>query len=419
MNKKILSIIKLTSIVYLLIFLPKIISDKSFEPKIPKIKKNETLLGVQNLLLSPKYKWIKKLKFALISNTINENMPQQNPELELFLKQGFDLRKIFIPTTDKKQASTIMQNKKITLNKTQLPILKWKNNENIIPKEHIATYDALVFDMIYTGLRNDNCIESLIKTMETGAQYKKRVIVLDRPNPLGKCMEGPGEIPLRPGLTLGELALYLNKNHLTKPTKLTIIPLENWKRTQPLTGIKNQTLPYYLNNVNSCYAHSFLSLMDEINPVNVGTNTKKAYELLLLPPRRDLSDWETDHIKKLCFDLGIFCKSYSYWDKTEKVKYNGIQFRIKKDINEFSAFNTFLTLTRFLKNRKNIQLSCTNSFDDIIGTDIVKKYLENRLSLEQLKKYTKEDLDKFYKKAKSAFLYRPFPEINDIEIIKG
>ncbi len=420
MKKKLISLFKLISIIYLIIFLPKIISYQDNKIQILPIIKPETMIGIQNLTQAPKFEWIKTLKLVLVSNDINEIHTTKNKNVNLLLENSFDVRKIFVPMDKKNYDYTIEYTDKIVnTKKADLPILKWNIKDESIPRKHIATYDAILFDMINSGLRHDLCFSTLIKTLQTGAKYNKRVIILDRPNPLGRCMEGPGRIPLRPGITTGELAFYLNKHYLKKPTKLTVIPLVNWIRTRPLSGISTKNFPSNIKGINSCYGYSFLSLLNEISPINVGNNTRNAFEMLLFPPRKDLSEWEVGYMKKLCFQLGIFCRNYSFWDDKKKTRFNGVKFRIKKDINNFSAFNTLLTLIRFLKNRKNIQLSYSNMFDNMIGSSDVRKFLQDHLSFKDLKEKTERNLNKFYQKAKSYFLYKPFPQIKDIEIMKS
>jgi len=78
--------------------------------------------------------------------------------------------------------------------------------------------------------------------MEACARHEKRMIVLDRPNPInGKQMEGNlldpefrsfvgrFPIPMRHGMTVGELALFFN-SEFGIGCDLTVVPMEGWKR---------------------------------------------------------------------------------------------------------------------------------------------------------------------------------------------
>jgi uncharacterized protein YbbC (DUF1343 family) len=87
--------------------------------------------------------------------------------------------------------------------------------------------------------------------LEEAAIHHKRVVVLDRPNPVsgdlieGNVLEddcrsfvGLYALPMRHGMTLGELALFIN-SQLPLAAELTIIPMEGWQRRffYPETGL--------------------------------------------------------------------------------------------------------------------------------------------------------------------------------------
>jgi uncharacterized protein YbbC (DUF1343 family) len=78
--------------------------------------------------------------------------------------------------------------------------------------------------------------------LEAAARYHKKVIVLDRPNPLGglavegnilrpECASFVGlyPLPMRHGLTFGELALYVN-NEAGIGADLEVVPMLGWRR---------------------------------------------------------------------------------------------------------------------------------------------------------------------------------------------
>jgi len=102
--------------------------------------------------------------------------------------------------------------------------------------------DVLVFDMQDVGARFYTFISTLFYVLRGAAKAGKPVIVLDRPNPInGMSVEGPlvdpglesfvgiVPIPIRHGLTTGELARYVNAEHKLK-ADLTVIEMRGWKR---------------------------------------------------------------------------------------------------------------------------------------------------------------------------------------------
>lgn len=105
--------------------------------------------------------------------------------------------------------------------------------------------DVMVFDIQDVGTRVYTYIATMALAMQACAESGIEFIVLDRPNPVnGVDIEGPVleypafssfvglyPIPERHGLTLGELALLFNGRFLEKKVRLTVVPMEGWKRT--------------------------------------------------------------------------------------------------------------------------------------------------------------------------------------------
>jgi uncharacterized protein YbbC (DUF1343 family) len=102
--------------------------------------------------------------------------------------------------------------------------------------------DVLVFDLQDVGARFYTFVSTLFHVLRGAAKAGKPVIVLDRPNPInGTHIEGPlvqsglesfvgiVPIPIRHGLTTGELARYVNTEHNLN-ADLTVIELHGWRR---------------------------------------------------------------------------------------------------------------------------------------------------------------------------------------------
>jgi uncharacterized protein YbbC (DUF1343 family) len=115
--------------------------------------------------------------------------------------------------------------------------------------------DAMVYDLQDVGCRSYTYISTLGLVMEAAQEKGIEVIVLDRPNPLGTFrVEGPrpqGElvipsfigqydIPYVYGLTIGELAKWINEVHMRRPCRLSVVPMKGWtqKMTWEDTGLK-------------------------------------------------------------------------------------------------------------------------------------------------------------------------------------
>ena len=126
--------------------------------------------------------------------------------------------------------------------KTGLPVYSLFGARTQPSGEQLAGLDTLVFDIQDIGCRFYTYLSTLGNVLEATNAYGLRVVVLDRPNPInGLATEGPladadklgfvayHPIPIRHGLTLGEMARLLHaEKSLACP--LDIIPCENWRR---------------------------------------------------------------------------------------------------------------------------------------------------------------------------------------------
>jgi uncharacterized protein YbbC (DUF1343 family) len=102
------------------------------------------------------------------------------------------------------------------------------------------SFDVLLVDLQDLGCRIYTFITTLRYVLEAAAQCKKSVWVLDRPNPVGRPVEGlllrpgwesfvgAGPLPMRHGLTLGELAKWFVKT-LRLDVQCEVIKMEGWK----------------------------------------------------------------------------------------------------------------------------------------------------------------------------------------------
>jgi uncharacterized protein YbbC (DUF1343 family) len=106
------------------------------------------------------------------------------------------------------------------------------------------TFDILLVDLQDIGCRIYTFITTLRYVLEAAAQHKKSIWVLDRPNPVGRPVEGlrlrpgwesfvgAGPLPMRHGLTLGELARWFVQT-LKLDVDCQVVKMEGWSPTAP------------------------------------------------------------------------------------------------------------------------------------------------------------------------------------------
>jgi uncharacterized protein YbbC (DUF1343 family) len=113
--------------------------------------------------------------------------------------------------------------------------------------EMLAGVDLLIFDMQDVGVRFYTYLSTLYYVLRGAAKAGKPVLLLDRPNPINAVqVEGPGiapgfysfvgiaSMPVRHGLTLGELARWLNAGGLAgvapANAELEVVSMSGWRR---------------------------------------------------------------------------------------------------------------------------------------------------------------------------------------------
>ncbi len=162
--------------------------------------------------------------------------------------------------------------------------------------EMLDGLDALVFDIQDAGVRYYTYITTMGYAMEEAAQRGIELVVLDRPNPLnGRAVEGPildaerlsfegyFPLPLRHGMTLGELARLFNREKKIG-AHLTVVPMAGWRREQWF----DQAGLEWVNpspNLRSLAGNTFYPAVELLRAggVSVGRGTDTPFELFGAP----------------------------------------------------------------------------------------------------------------------------------------
>ncbi len=162
--------------------------------------------------------------------------------------------------------------------------------------EHLAQLDTLVFDIQDIGTRYYTYAATMALAMKATEGHDVRLLVLDRPNPLGGVeVEGSGiehglesfvglySVPQRHGMTVGELA-RLYRDRFDIDCDLEVIPCEGWSRDRYFDEID---LPWVMPSPNmptldTALVYPGLCLL-EGTTVSEGRGTTRPFELLGAP----------------------------------------------------------------------------------------------------------------------------------------
>src|SRR6266513_1001308 len=189
-----------------------------------------------------------------------------------------------------------------------LPVYSLYGQQTMAPPDSILRgLDALVFDLQDIGTRTWTYVGAMIYSMRAAARTGKPIIVLDRPNPItGYLIEGPlldsalanpedptperaGQayalwpMPLRHGMTMGELARYFNEV-LKIRADLHVVPAQGWRRDVwfDLTGLPWVKPSPNMPSLQSAMLYPGLVAFEATN-LSVGRGTPEAFQRVGAP----------------------------------------------------------------------------------------------------------------------------------------
>jgi uncharacterized protein YbbC (DUF1343 family) len=174
---------------------------------------------------------------------------------------------------------------------TGLPVYSLYGETRRPTDEMLQGIDALVFDVQDAGVRFYTYTATMGYCMEEAAKRNIAFFVLDRPNPLGgEIIEGPMldadktnfvayfPLPVRYGLTIGELAQFFNaENHIG--AELHVITMRNWHRNYffESTGIKWIPPSPNLRTIKGSILYPGIEILQSAG-VSVGRGTQTPFE---------------------------------------------------------------------------------------------------------------------------------------------
>lgn len=163
-------------------------------------------------------------------------------------------------------------------------------------EEMLKGVDTLVFDIQDVGTRFYTYITTMGMALEEASKRKLRFVVLDRPNPIRgdvmdgdvldpdvKRMTGYFQIPVRHGLTVGEIAHWMNKARGLN-ANLTVVPMRNWKRKLwfDQTGLKFLAPSPNIPGLTAAFLYSGIGCFEATN-LSVGRGTPTPFEVFGAP----------------------------------------------------------------------------------------------------------------------------------------
>jgi uncharacterized protein YbbC (DUF1343 family)/CubicO group peptidase (beta-lactamase class C family) len=257
-------------------------------------RQGHVMTGI-DLLREEGFKPLKGLRIGLITNRSGiDSQGRRTAEL-LSRNPSVKLAAIFSPEhglgadRDEKVASSRDLS-------TGLPVYSLYGDNLRPADEMLKGIDALVFDIQDVGARFYTYITTMAYAMEAAAKKGIRFFVLDRPNPITAAMvQGPlleegfqsftgcFPMPVRHGMTVGELALMFNKE-MRLEAKLEVISMKGYRRTDwyDETGLPWVNPSPNIRTLNQAVLYPGVALVEGAN-LSVGRGTDNPFEIVGAP----------------------------------------------------------------------------------------------------------------------------------------
>ncbi len=349
---------------------------------------------------------LKGKRIAVMSN--HTGMVGNEHLVDLLKRSGFNIVAIFAPEHGFRGSVDAGEHISNDVDaKTGIPILSLYDGNAGKPKDKdMKLFDILVFDIQDVGLRFYTYYASMVRMMDACAGNKKKMIVLDRPNPNGQYVDGPildmkykssvGWLPITivHGMTLGEIARMTNGEKWLpggKTCDLTVVKCKNYthQTVYRLPVAPSPNLP----DMKSVYLYPSTCYF-EATPVSLGRGTKFPFQVYGHPdmkgytfnftPRSISGAKNPPQLNKICY--GVDLRQIP----DEKIRGKGIDLSYIID-----AYNHLNIGDRFF----------SSFFEKLIGVDYVRKMINEGKSASEIKARWQEDVEKFKEQRKPYLLY--------------
>jgi uncharacterized protein YbbC (DUF1343 family) len=285
--------------------------------------------------------------------------------------------------------------------------------------------DVVLFDIQDVGSRYYTYISTMAYSMEAAAMDHKPFVVLDRPNPInGETVQGPVlnpqfssfvglfPIPVRHGMTAGELAELFNGQFLEKAVgvkaDLQVVKMQGWHRDM---WYDDTRLPWVMPSPNmptldTATVYPGDCLFEGTN-LSEGRGTTRPFELIGAPYIKgyELADRLNQlHLPGVAFREAYFNPTFSKYTGQDV---GGVQVYVT-DRNTYDPIRTALSIIATVKALypHDFQWRSDNWIDKLMGTDTVRKEMDAGEPVDQIIKEWQPSLDAFKKLRQQYLLYK-------------
>lgn len=303
----------------------------------------------------------------------------------------------------------------------------------------METFDVVLYDLQDLGCRIYTFITTLFYIMQECEKFQKEMIILDRPNPIGRPIEGmiledgfesfvgAGPLPMRYGLTVGELALWF-KDHYKMNLNLKVIKMKGYSlKKKPGLGWPVEELAWVNPSPNAqtlTMARAYPgTVLIEGTHLSEARGTTRALEIV------GASDIDFSKVLKTMEKIGKnwlrgcklrICNFEPTFHKYEKRLCSGIQIHTDEAFYKPEQFKPYRIVALMLKaikeNYPNYEIfrdfpyeyvTDKLAFDVINGGPKLRQWIEERSAKPaDLEKILQKDEKKWAKESSKFHLYK-------------
>jgi uncharacterized protein YbbC (DUF1343 family) len=308
-----------------------------------------------------------------------------------------------------------------------LPIHSLYGRTRVPTAEMLQGLDVLLFDLQDVGSRYYTFIYTMLHALEACARHGRRLVVLDRPNPLGgaqldgnlldpgyRSFVGLHPLPARHGMTVGELAL-LFRAELGLRVDLRVVRMRGWRRALAFedTGLRWVQPSPNMPSVDTAFVYPGGCLVEGTN-LSEGRGTTRPFELVGAPwldPWALARDLARERIPGALFRPAIFTPTFQ---KHAGRACGGVQVHVT-DRRRFPAFLAYLLLIAHARRQDPARFAWRDPpyeyeqvkrpFDILCGTDQVRRAIEGGVSPRRLEPAWRRERARFVRRRAPHLLY--------------
>lgn len=382
-----------------------------------------TVIGLERIAEYPQLFSGKKI--GLITNFTGILPDLSMDTVDVFVEKGYQVARIFTPEHGLYGAGAGEKVDDCVHPRYQIPVISLYGDHRKPTDEDVDGLELLVYDIQDVGLRYYTYIYTMCYCLDKAAQKGIPFVVLDRPNPLGDRVTGPGmdagchsfvgdyELPMRYGLTAGETAAWYLK-YTGRKADLTVVPMENYARGMmfPRTGllwnVPSPSLPTYEGTL--CYVGGCLF---EATNISEGRGSSRPFQMYGAPfvdmdglYEEVKAQWKEDSI---VFRRRSFVPGFG---KHQGQVCYGLEFFPLRDDCDFLplALITMKAIARRYPEQTVFHhLEEDGPFDRLtvlFGNEMAGRYIRDEISMEELQEAGRAEAEAFAKDAEDVRIYR-------------